>query len=163
MLPSSYPIVLLRSSGRASLAFYQNPCTQRPFSTTQQSFKSYTLPVYQAAYNQRKVVPEKKDPKYEENSLENLEEALANSRKTNSRRVHATLRYKLIWNFWKFWTDPAVATGKTSYKGREFLGPHTPEVKRARKIAERLFLVLPDGHMFRRIEVIKNPGLFSSI
>ncbi|KAF7871481.1 hypothetical protein EAF04_003588 [Stromatinia cepivora] len=159
MLTSSYPIILFRTSGRAWFVFCHNPCTPSSYTTNQQrSFRPYTRNVYQAVCNKRKVIPEKKDPNEEEYSFKKLEEALANSRKTNSPGVHAISRFQLVWHFHKDWNAPSPPTGKTHYKGREFLGPHTPEVKRARKIAERLFLVLPDGHIFRHVEVIKNPG-----
>ncbi|KAK8909090.1 hypothetical protein QC760_003424 [Botrytis cinerea] len=67
-------------------------------------------------------------------------------------------RFRIVRRFYKYWTAGRKPTGKTHFLGREFLGPHTPEVKRAREVVERLFLVLPDGHIFRRVEVVKNPG-----
>ncbi|KAB8305036.1 hypothetical protein EYC80_004341 [Monilinia laxa] len=71
---------------------------------------------------------------------------------------YAFSRFQLVGHFYENWTATPQATGKTHYRGREFLGAHTPEVKRARRIAESLFLVLPDDHIFRRVEVVRNPG-----
>ncbi|KAA8575419.1 hypothetical protein EYC84_004585 [Monilinia fructicola] len=162
-MPPSYLTVLLRGSRRATLGLFHSSCTQSSFSTHQQrSFRSQIHAVYKAVYEQRRVIPEKKDPKKEEYSLKKLKEALADSRETRSPLQHVFYRFQLVSDFYKNWTRTPQATGKTHFRGRGFLGPHTPEVKRARGIAERLFLVLPDDHIFRRVEVVRNPGGYNA-
>ncbi|TEY79503.1 hypothetical protein BOTCAL_0044g00360 [Botryotinia calthae] len=161
MLSLSYPIVPVRSASlrKITFVFCQNPCTPNLSPTNQQrSFKSHTYGVYKAVYNQRKFIPERKDPEVEEHSYKKLIEALANRPKTDSPISNFISRFRIVRRFYKYWTAGRKPTGKTHFLGREFLGPHTPEVKRAREVVERLFLVLPDGHIFRRVEVVKNPG-----
>ena len=118
----------------------------KSISTNQQrSFKSHTYGVYKAVYDQRKFIPERKDPEVEEYSYKKLVEALANRPMTDSPISDFISRFRIVRRFYKYWTAGRKPTGKTHFLGREFLGPHTPEVKRAREVVERLFLVLPDG------------------
>lgn len=160
---ASNPILLRRSSSRASRRFCHIQRTQCSFSTHQRrSFRSHTWSVYRKIHDQRKVIPARKDAKDGKFYYQELQEALKNVPESGSLLKDMFSQIQLTWDYYKNETNNRKPTGKTHWEGREYLGPHEPEVKRAKKIAERLFLTLPNDHLFQRVEVIKNPGLFFS-
>ncbi|ESZ91340.1 hypothetical protein SBOR_8281 [Sclerotinia borealis F-4128] len=136
-----------------------------PFSTNQPRslpYRTHTFAVLNALHAKRKaaqlnrrVIPAIRDTN--DYFLE-LQNALAASRKAKTPREHALSRFQLVKDYFKERTASPKPTGKTHHQGQEFLGPNTPEVKRARHVSERLFLVQPAEQNWQRVEVAKNPG-----